>query len=115
LALVDSHILTQQNHTHAPAVRENGATADTPTIASRNRRVLAVDEERGLVVVAGFADFSRASASKTSVAGVSSPQQAHPSSRELFQIIKIDGGKIIAIEAVSVDQPYLMPSIWMNR
>jgi hypothetical protein len=33
-------------------------------------------------------------------------------SRELFEIYKVVDGRIVAIEAVSVDQPFGMPSAW---
>jgi len=81
----------------------------------RGHRVLAVDEERGLVVVAGIADFSLAQRAYMLTDGRKVETQAfHPLARELFEVYKIVGGRIQAIEAVSVDQPYGMPSAWSN-
>jgi hypothetical protein len=41
-------------------------------------------------------------------------QAYHPLARELFEVYKVVGGRIQAMEAVSVDQPYGMPSAWSN-
>jgi len=79
----------------------------------RGHRVLAVDEERGLVVTAGIADFSMASRQYTLTDGKQVETQAfHPLARELFEVFKVSGGRVQSVEAVSVDQPYGMPSAW---
>jgi hypothetical protein len=41
-------------------------------------------------------------------------QAVHPFARELFEVYKITGGRIQSIDAVSVDQPFGMKSMW-NR
>jgi hypothetical protein len=38
----------------------------------------------------------------------------HPMARELFEVFKIVGGRIQAVDAVSVDVPYGMPVFWSN-
>jgi hypothetical protein len=79
----------------------------------RGRRVLAVDEERGLVVTAGIADFGLAQRQYTLSDGRKvESQNFHANARELFEVFKIAGNRIQAVEAVSVDQPYGMPSAW---
>jgi len=84
-----------------------------PVERVRGRRVLAVDEVRGLVVVASFAELPMARRQYT----LSNGRQVesadfHPTSREQFEIYKISDGRIAAIEAVSVHQPYRMPQAW---
>ena len=84
-----------------------------PVDQVRARRVLAVDEERGLVVAASFTDFSMKQTHYTLSDGRAvDTQDAHPSARELFEVYKIRSGRIASIEAVSVFQPYRMPSAW---
>ncbi|HWL63959.1 MAG TPA: hypothetical protein VNQ32_14280 [Steroidobacteraceae bacterium] len=79
----------------------------------RGRRVLAVDEERGLVVATAIADFNLAQRKYRLADGREVESEAfHAMSRELFEVYKIVDGRIVAIEAVSVDQPYGMPSAW---
>jgi hypothetical protein len=79
----------------------------------RGRRVLAVDEERGLVIMASVADFGLAKRQYTLTDGREvESDRFHAMARELFEVYKIAGGRIQAIEAVSVDQPYGMPVYW---
>jgi hypothetical protein len=79
----------------------------------RGHRVLAVDEERGLVAVAAIADFNLANRRYTLTDGREVEVEAvHAMSRELFEVYKVVDGRIVAIEAVSVDQPYGMHSAW---
>jgi hypothetical protein len=79
----------------------------------RGHRVLAVDEARGLVVTAGIADFSMAQRQYTLTNGQKVETQAfHPLARELFEVFKVVDGKVQKVEAVSVDQPFGMPSAW---
>jgi hypothetical protein len=84
-----------------------------PVDRVRGRRVLAVDEERGLVMMASVADFGLAQRQYTLTDGrrVESDRH-HAMSRELFEVFKVSGGRIEAIQAVSVDQPYGMPVAW---
>jgi len=75
--------------------------------------VLAVDESRGLVAVAAIADFNLAERRYTLTDGREVETEAvHAMSRELFEVYKVVDGRIVAIEAVSVDQPYGMHSAW---
>lgn len=86
-----------------------------PVDQVRARRVLAVDEQRGLVVMASYADFGLAQRQYRLADGHQvETQDFHPSARELFEVYKLSGGKIQAVEAVSVFQPYRMPSAWSN-
>jgi hypothetical protein len=79
----------------------------------RGHRVVAVDEERGLVMVTAIADFNLAQRKYRLTDGREVEAEAvHAMSRELFEIYKVVDGRIVAIEAVSVDQPYGMPSAW---
>ena len=81
----------------------------------RGHRVLAVDEERGLVVATAIADFNLAQRKYTLNDGREVEAEAvHAMARELFEVYKIVDGRIVAIEAVSVDQPYGMPSAWQR-
>lgn len=81
----------------------------------RGRRVLAVDEDRGLVMMASVADFGLAQRQYTLTDGrrVES-DRFHAMARELFEVYKVVDGRIQAIDAVSVDQPYGMPVAWKN-
>jgi hypothetical protein len=84
-----------------------------PVDRVRGRRVLAVDEERGLVIMASIADFGLAQRQYTLTDGRKvESDRFHPMARELFEVYKIVGGRIQAVEAVSVDQPFGMPVAW---
>ena len=79
----------------------------------RGLRILAVDEERGLVAATAIADFNLAERRYRLTDGREVETEAvHAMSRELFEVYKIVDGRIVAVEAVSVDQPYGMPSAW---
>jgi hypothetical protein len=81
----------------------------------RGHRVLAVDEERGLVMATAIADFNLANRKYRLTDGREVESEAfHAMSRELFEVYKIVDGRIVAIDAVSVDQPYGMPVAWKN-
>jgi hypothetical protein len=81
----------------------------------RDRRFPVIDEERGLVVAMGFADFSVAETSYTDTKGRRhKTQDAYPSSREAFEIFSIRDGRIARIDAISVFQPLGMPSPWKD-
>jgi hypothetical protein len=84
-----------------------------PVDRIRGRRVLAVDEERGLVTMASIADFGLGQRQYTLTDGRKvESDRFHAFSRELFEVYKIVGGRIQAVEAVSVDQPLGMPVAW---
>jgi hypothetical protein len=84
-----------------------------PVDRLRGRRVLAVDEERGLVIMASIADFGLAQRRYKLADGREvESDRFHAMSRELFEVYKIVGGRIQAIDAVSVDQPFGMAVAW---
>ena len=84
-----------------------------PLESLRNRRYPVVDEARGLVVALSTADFPLRSPQYTSTDGRPlTTSVTYPSSREQFEVFRVRGGRIERIEAVSVYQPYLMPSRW---
>jgi hypothetical protein len=86
-----------------------------PVDRVRGRRVLAVDEERGLVIMGTIADFGLAQRQYTLTNGSKvESDRFHAMSRELYEVFKIADGRIQAVEAVSVDQPYGMPVAWSN-
>jgi hypothetical protein len=81
----------------------------------RGHRVLAVDEERGLVVATAIADFNLGQRKYRLADGREVESEAvHAMSRELFEVYKIVGGRIASIDAMSVDQPYGMPTAWLD-
>ncbi len=84
-----------------------------PVDRLRGRRVLAVDEERGLVVMASIADFGLARRQyRLSDGREVESDRYHAMSRELFEVFRAAGGRIERVEAVSVDQPYGMKVAW---
>jgi hypothetical protein len=81
----------------------------------RGHRVVAVDEARGLVVTTAIADFNLANRKYRLTDGREVETEAvHAMARELFEVYKIVDGRIVAVEAVSVDQPYGMLSAWTS-
>jgi hypothetical protein len=85
-----------------------------PVDRVRSRRVLAVDEERGLVVATAFSDFELDKPRYTTTDGtIRETQDKSPSARENIDIFKIRNGKIVRVESVSVYQPYGMRSPWV--
>jgi hypothetical protein len=86
-----------------------------PVDRIRGRRILAVDEERGLVAATAIADYSLAVPRYTTTDGtIRETQDKYPSSREGLEIFKIRNGRIVRVEAVSVFQTYGTPSAWLN-
>ena len=84
-----------------------------PVDRLRGRRVLGVDEERGLVMMASIADFGLAQRQYTLTDGRKvESERFHAMARELFEVYKVVGGRIQSVEAVSVEQPYGMPVAW---
>ncbi|HEV7715434.1 MAG TPA: hypothetical protein VGO53_07550 [Steroidobacteraceae bacterium] len=84
-----------------------------PVDRVRSRRILAVDEERGLVVATAFSDFAIDRPHYSTTDGtIRETQEKYPSSRESVEVFKIRNGKIARVEAVSVFQPYGMRSPW---
>jgi hypothetical protein len=92
--------------------RENGVQIGGDEIAPekvRARRFPVIDAERGLVVAQAFVDFD-ATDGKPAL-----PGNFYPRSREAFEILKVTDGKVARVDAVSVFQPYRMPSPWAPR
>ena len=79
----------------------------------RDRRFIAVDEERGIVLAGGFIDHEgRLGDFKLTDGTTKSPIFRRPHSFVLLEAFKIRGGKIQQIEAVFITVPYNMPSPW---
>lgn len=86
-----------------------------PVDRVRDRRFPVVDEERGIVIATSFADYALRQTRYTTTDGkVRETQDKYPSTRELFEIFRVRDGKIQRIEAISVFQPYRMPSPWVK-
>ena len=79
----------------------------------RDRRFIAVDEERGIVLAGGFIDHEgRLGEFKLTDGSTRTPIFRRPHSFVLLEAFKIRGGKIQRIEAVFITVPYNMPSPW---
>lgn len=81
----------------------------------RDRRFFLVDEERGLVMAAGFIDHAGRLENFTLTDGtpIKSPMRT-PSTLCLLELFKMRGGKIQQILAVFIGVPYNMPSPWIK-
>ncbi|HXW63339.1 MAG TPA: hypothetical protein VEJ45_12110 [Candidatus Acidoferrales bacterium] len=81
----------------------------------RDRRFFLVDEERGLVMAAGFIDHAGRLENFTLTDGtpIKSPMRT-PSTLCLLELFKIRDGKIQQIEAVFIGVPYNMGSPWIQ-
>ncbi len=81
----------------------------------RDRRFFLVDEERGLVMAAGFIDHAGRLANFALTDGtvIHSPIRT-PSTLCLLELFKIRDGKIQQIEAVFIGVPYNMHSPWIH-
>jgi len=81
----------------------------------RARRFPLVDEERGIVLAAGFIDHSGHLGEYTLTDGrKATSMYRRPHSFCLLEAFKIRAGKIQAIEAVFTSVPYGMPSPWVT-
>jgi hypothetical protein len=81
----------------------------------RDRRFLAVDEERGIVLAGGFIDHEgRLGEFKLRDGTTKTPIFRRPHSFVLLEAFKIRAGKIQQIEAVFITVPYNMPSPWVR-
>ncbi|HTY92786.1 MAG TPA: hypothetical protein VMC02_02785 [Steroidobacteraceae bacterium] len=80
----------------------------------RDRRFLVVDQERGLVMAAGFIDHEGRLGDYKLADGrtASSKLFRHPHTYCLLETFKIRGGKIQQVEAVFTTVPYYMPTPW---
>ena len=81
----------------------------------RGRRFPLVDEEKGIVLAAGFIDHTGRVVDVTWTDGVTRTKSVFhfPHSFALIEMFKITGGKIAGVEAVFVTVPYNMPSPWL--
>jgi hypothetical protein len=79
----------------------------------RDRRFLAVDEERGIVLAGGFIDHEGRLGEFTLTDGSKRTSMfRRPHSFVLLEAFKIHAGKIRQVEAVFLTVPYNMPSAW---
>ena len=80
----------------------------------RGRRFPLVDEEKGIVLAAGFIDHCGKVVDVTWTDGVTKTQSVFhfPHSFALMEMFKIVGGKIAGVEAVFITVPYNMRSPW---
>ena len=79
----------------------------------RDRRFLALDEERGIVLAAGFIDHEgRLGDFKLTDGTPKTSMFRRPHSFVLLEAFKIRAGRIQAVEAVFLTVPYNMPSPW---
>jgi hypothetical protein len=82
----------------------------------RDRRFLAVDEERGIVLAAGFIDHEGRLGEYTLTNGTKrTSNYRRPHTYVLFEAFRIESGKIQQVEAVFITVPYNMPSPWKNH
>lgn len=81
----------------------------------RDRRFLAVDEERGIVLAGGFIDHEgRLGEFRLTDGSVRTSIFRRPHSFVLLEAFKVRGGKIQQVEAVFITVPYHMPSPWLK-
>jgi hypothetical protein len=81
----------------------------------RAARVVAVDEARGIVVRQGLADYRERETPYVPADGGKTPVAVnHPVTRELFEVWRVRGGRALRVDAVSVFQPYGMPTPWQR-
>jgi len=80
----------------------------------RDRRFPLVDEEKGIVLAAGFMDHSGKIVDVTWTDGKTRTKSVffYPHSFVLIELFKIDGNAIKRVEAVFASMPYNMPSVW---
>ncbi len=81
----------------------------------RDRRFLAVDEERGIVLAGGFIDHEGRLGKYALTDGTAVETHFYrPHSFVLLEAWKIKAGKIEQVEAVFITVPYNMPSPWLQ-
>ena len=86
-----------------------------PVERIRGRRIVAVDVERGLVAMTSLVDFRLADPRYTTTDGKQRQTSAlYPSTREQLEIFKLRDGRVGRVEAISIFQPYGMPSAWTS-
>jgi hypothetical protein len=115
LVASSGHRLAVADRAHAVPGCEGELTSGVmpPVGRVRDRRIVAIDEERGLVVATSFDDHPlHATAYTTADAKEHQTPVRYPSSRERLEILAIRKGRIARIESLSVFQPYRMPAAW---
>ena len=81
----------------------------------RHRRFFLVDEERGLIMTAGFIDHAGRLQNYVLTDGTAVKSSMHtPSTLCFLELFKIRGGRIQQIESVFIGVPYNMPSPWIH-
>ena len=81
----------------------------------RDRRFPLVDEERGLVLAAGFIDHEgRLDEYRLTDGTLARSVIRRPHSFVLLELFKIVDGKIRQVEAAFITVPYNMPSVWVR-
>jgi hypothetical protein len=81
----------------------------------RDRRYPLVDEERGLVLAAGFIDHrGRLGDYKLTDGSMAHAPVRHPHSFAYLELFKIVDGRIRQVESVFITVPYNMPSPWVR-
>jgi hypothetical protein len=80
----------------------------------RDRRFPLVDEEKGIVLAAGFMDHSGKIVDVTWTDGKTKTKSVffYPHSFVLIELFKIEGNAIKRVEAVFASMPYNMQSVW---
>jgi hypothetical protein len=79
----------------------------------RDRRFIAVDEERGIVLAGGFIDHEgRLGEIRLTDGSLRETHFHRPHSFVLLEAFKVDAGRIRQVEAVFITVPYNMPSPW---
>ncbi len=79
----------------------------------RDRRIAAIDVERGLVAAISYEDHAvRAVTYQTTDGQTLTEESAYPYARGKLEIFKIVDGEIARVEGVSTFLPYYMNSVW---
>jgi hypothetical protein len=82
----------------------------------RDRRFVVVDEERGIVLAAGFIDHEGRLGEYTLTNGTKrTSNYRRPHTYVLFEAFRIKGAKIQQVEAAFITVPYNMPSPWVRH
>lgn len=101
-----------------PAVAGGEASCEAPLrrglwgeLEDVRHEVLAVDEARGLVAAIGYRDFPGAKTEFTAQDGTTYPAEAkYPRTIGFVSVFKIEGGRIVRLETIANEVPYLMPA-----
>jgi hypothetical protein len=115
--LENGQSLTEGDHWAAQAAQGCAAQYDIgvwrPVDRIRDRRIAAIDPERGLVAAISYEDHAaRYVTYQTTDGQTLSEESQYPYTRGKLEIFKIVDGAIARIEGVSTFLPYYMPSVW---